>query len=124
MLEVPGFQAFEAEYVDGRDPRFRDATLFTFPLLVLAGTAGVVLRVRDRRTWPALAVAAGFVALSLVTVSVPRLRGPFDLLMAIGVGYLAAWWKNRDRAGTASVGSVRAPGSALAPPDHEQGRGS
>ncbi len=124
MLEVPGFQAFEAEYVDGRDPRFRDATLFTFPLLVLAGTAGVVLRIRDRRTWPALAVVAGFVALSLVTVSVPRLRGPFDLLMAIGVGYLAAWWTSRNRAGTASVGSGRAPASALAPADHEQGRGS
>jgi len=91
MFEVPGYRAAEAEYVDGRDPRFRDATLFTFPLLVTAGSTGVLLRIRDRRTWPALAIVGGFIAVSLVTVSVPRLRGPFDLLMCIGIGYLAAW---------------------------------
>lgn len=90
MLELPGHHAWAAEVVDGRDPRLRDATLFVFPILVVAGLAGTLLRIRDPRTWPAIGVVGGFLALSLVTVSVPRLRGPFDLLMCIGVGYLAA----------------------------------
>ena len=91
MLELPGYRAEDAEYVDGRDPRIRGATLVAFPVLVAAGSAGVLVRIRDRRTWPALAVVGGLVVPSLVTVSVPRLRGPFDLLMCIGIGYLAAW---------------------------------
>lgn len=91
MLELHGYRAEEAEYVDGRDPRIRGAALVAFPMLVAAGSAGVLVRIRDRRTWPALAVVGGFVVPSLVTVSVPRLRGPFDLLMCIGIGYLAAW---------------------------------
>lgn len=95
MAELPGHRAWAAEVVDGRDPRFRDATLFLFPLLVALGAAGTVLRLRDRQTWPALAMVGAFVALSLVTVSVPRLRGPFDLLMCIGIGYLAAWLQYR-----------------------------
>lgn len=95
MAELPGHRAWAAELVDGRDPRFRDATLFVFPILVALGLAGTALRLRDRRTWPGLAIVGGFVGLSLVTVSVPRLRGPFDLLMCIGVGYLAAWWHER-----------------------------
>lgn len=121
MLEVPGFRAHEAELVDGRDPRLRESTLFLFPVLVLAGSAGVALRIGDRRTWPALGVVGGFVALSLVTVSVPRLRGPFDLLMAIGVGYLAAWWQQRgDRPPPGAVASIPVSHEG----DHEQGRGS
>lgn len=91
FLELPGHRAWAAEIVDGRDTRFRDATLFLFPLFVVAGVAGTALKAKDRRTWPGLAIIGGFVALSLVTVSVPRLRGPFDLLMCIGIGYLAAW---------------------------------
>lgn len=90
MLELPGHRAWAAELVDGRDPRLRDSTLFVFPLLLGAGLTGTLLRIRDRRTWPAIGLVAGFMSLSLVTVSVPRLRGPFDLLMCIGVGYLAA----------------------------------
>ncbi len=95
MLEVPGHRASEAELVDGRDPRFRDSTLWVFPLVVVAGAIGTALRLRDRRTWPALAIAGQFVLVSLVLVSVPRLRGPFDLLMCVGIGYLAAWLAER-----------------------------
>ncbi len=95
MAELPGHRAWAAELVDGRDPRFRDATLFVFPILVALGLTGTAMRIRDRRTWPALAIVGGFLALSLVTVSVPRLRGPFDLLMCIGIGYLAAWVQGR-----------------------------
>lgn len=106
LLELPGHRAVEAEYVDGRDPRFRDATLIAFPLLVVAGTAGLVLRRRDRRTWPSLAMVGGLVALSLVTVSVPRLRSPLDLLLCLGVGYLAAWLHGRTSAGEGNSASA------------------
>jgi len=95
FAEVPGHRAWAAEIVDGRDTRFRNATLFLFPLFVAAGLAGTAIRARDRRTWPGIAIVGGFVALSLVTVSVPRLRGPFDLLMCIGIGYLAARLQER-----------------------------
>ncbi len=116
MLELPGHRAHEAEFVDGRNPRFRDATLFVFPILVVAGLLGTGLRLRDRRTWPALAVVAQFVVLSAVTVSVPRLRGPFDLLMCIGVGYLAAWLHERALAARAAEpDAVRAGGAADGP---------
>ncbi|UDY36395.1 glycosyltransferase family 39 protein [Dermatobacter hominis] len=119
MLELPGHRAVEAEYVDGRDPAFRDATLVLFPILVAAGLAGTVLRRRDRRTWPAIAIVGTLVALSLVTVSVPRLRGPFDLLMCVGVGYLAAWLHER-RAGAAGP----PPGDAEVGPSGPRGRGA
>jgi hypothetical protein len=105
MLELPGHRAVEAELVDGRDPALRDATLILFPVLVAAGLAGTLLRIRDRRTWPAIGIVGTLVGLSLVTVSVPRLRGPFDLLMCIGIGYLAAWLVER-RAGTDGAPSV------------------
>ena len=95
MLELPGHRAEEAEWVDGRSITFRDATLWLFPLIVVAGSIGTVLRIRDRRTWPAIAIVGQFVAVSLVLVSVPRLRGPFDLLMCFGVGYLWGWVTDR-----------------------------
>ncbi len=95
MLELPGSRAEVAEWVDGRDPRFRGATLFVFPIVLAAGVGGLVLRRHDRRTWPALAIVGQFLVLSLVTVSVPRLRGPLDLLLCLGVGYLAAWLHER-----------------------------
>ena len=109
MLELPGYRAEAAEWVDGRSITFRDATLWLFPLVLVAGSIGTVLRIRDRRTWPAIAIVGQFVAVSLVLVSVPRLRGPFDLLMCVGVGYLWGWFAERreDRAvGQTAVGAT------------------
>lgn len=80
----------EAEALDGRDLDFRDATLPWFYVVTVAGCVGLVLERRRRVLWPAMAITAQFVALSLVLVATPRLRAPFDLVMCIGVGLLAA----------------------------------
>ena len=80
----------EAEALDGRDLDFRDATLPWFYVVTVAGCVGLVLERRRRELWPAMAITAQFVALSLVLVATPRLRAPFDLVMCIGVGLLAA----------------------------------
>ena len=99
--------------LDGHDVRVSDLVAPSMPLRQKAWRAANERLLGDLRR-PDVAAAA-----------VEGCDWVFHLAADVGgVGYLAAWWKNRDRAGTASVGSVRAPGSALAPPDHEQGRGS
>ncbi len=78
-----------AERYDGRNIDFRMATLPLYYVVTALGLAGVVLNIRRRETWPALAIAAQFTALSLLIVAPPRLRAPFDLTMCIGIGLLS-----------------------------------
>lgn len=89
FLELSGANNDFAERIDGRNMDFRGATLPLFYVFLLAGMAGIGTRLSDRRMWPTYAVVGQFVVLSLLTVSPPRLRAPFDLLLCIGVGFLA-----------------------------------
>ena len=75
-----------AEARDGRNLRFRSATLVWFHALTAVGIVGLLMHVRRAVLWPALAIVAQFVVLSLLLVAPPRLRAPFDLLMCVGAG--------------------------------------
>lgn len=92
-----------AENADGRNLDFRGATLWTFYVVTVVGVFGLVVNRRN----PVVVLIAGvglyFVLGSLVLVSPPRLRSPFDMCCCIGVG-LAAQWAFRtstDRAASA-----------------------
>jgi hypothetical protein len=79
-----------AEEDDGRNLTFRYVTLPFFYVVTASGLVGL-WRSRRRRGAELLLVQAGyFTAASLVTIAVPRLRGPFDLAAAIGAGLLVA----------------------------------
>lgn len=79
-----------AERDDGRNITFRNVTLPLFYVVTIAGFVGL-WRFRQRRGAELLLLqAAYFTVASVVVISVPRLRAPFDLAAAIGVGLLAA----------------------------------
>jgi 4-amino-4-deoxy-L-arabinose transferase-like glycosyltransferase len=86
-----------AERLDGRNLDFRRATLPLFHAYLVAGLAGIAVRVRDRRTWPMLLIVSQFTVLSLLLVPPPRLRAPFDLMLCIGIGFLAGSLLSRRR---------------------------
>ena len=110
-----------AEERDGRDLDVRRATLWTFYLVTAVGWFGLVTRWRDPRVVLLMGTALYFTAGSLVLVSPPRLRAPFDLISCIGVGLAVAWWSERrsrsdddpigpeDAADAAPDADVRAP---------------
>lgn len=77
---------------DGRLWAFRQDTLPLYWSVTIAGLAGLGLAARHRQplTLVLVLIAGQFVALSLVLVAPPRLRGPFDLAMCVGVGILVA----------------------------------
>jgi hypothetical protein len=80
----------DAERLDGRRLGVRSRTLPLFYLVSAAGLAGLV-RARRHAAGQLLLVAAGtFTLVSLATVSVPRLRAPFDVACVVGAGVLAA----------------------------------
>lgn len=84
----------DPETLDGRHLGVRRASLPLFYLVSLAGAAGL-WRARRSAVSQLLAVSAAyFTAVSLVSVSVPRLRAPVDLALAIGAGVLAATWRS------------------------------
>jgi 4-amino-4-deoxy-L-arabinose transferase-like glycosyltransferase len=86
-----------AERADGRNIGFRRATLPVFYLFLVAGVAGLALNVGNRRLWPGLLIVVQFAVLSLLLVSPPRLRAPFDLMLCVGIGLLAATIRQRLR---------------------------
>jgi hypothetical protein len=89
-LELRPDKSASAEQDDGRNLTFRYVTLPLFYVVTAAGLVGL-WRSRRRRGAELLLVQAGyFIAASLATIAVPRLRGPFDLAAAIGAGLLVA----------------------------------
>lgn len=101
---------------DGRLWSFRQATLPLYWLVTVAGLGGLVLALRRCRkalTVVLVLVAAQFVALSLVLVAPPRLRGPFDLAMCVGVGLLVGQGR-RGRQRAADPVDAAAPEPATA----------
>jgi 4-amino-4-deoxy-L-arabinose transferase-like glycosyltransferase len=126
VLEHNGGSYFEltpsvntpAERLDGRDLAVRRDTLWLFYLSLPLGVAGLALGLarRDRlgtdsqgpdaavprhgRTFVVLVAIEGvaFTAASVLLISAPRLREPFDVAMAIGIGILADHlWTLRNR---------------------------
>ncbi len=87
---TPAFNEW-AENADGRNIDFRNATLPLFYLVTVVGLFGLVVTRREPTVVLISAVAAYFVLGSLVLVSPPRLRSPFDLCCCIGVGLAAQW---------------------------------
>jgi hypothetical protein len=102
------------ESIDGRNLTFRRAALPLYYLVTIAGCIGLWLSRRRAALWPAIAIVAQFVVLSLLLVAPPRLRAPFDLLMCIGVGLLAAWFVQRRQAAAEADGI---PVGVVAEPD-------
>lgn len=84
-----------AERVDGRNLDFRTATLWLFYPVTVVGLFGLIVRRRSPDVLLVGGVAAYFVLGSLVLVSPPRLRSPFDLCCCIGVGLAVQWWMVR-----------------------------
>ena len=79
-----------AESLDGRPIRLRRAALPMFYAVTLLGMIGLVTRRRDPMVQILLLTAGWFTLMSLVGVAVPRLRGPFDVAMCVGVGLVAS----------------------------------
>ena len=78
------------ERIDGRHLDFRHATLPLFYLVTVTGVIGLWRSRSDQRVqWLALIVLQ-FALLSILILSPPRLRAPFDLACAIGAGLLLA----------------------------------
>jgi len=75
---------------DGRVHAVRIWTLPVFYVVTLAGVWGLWLARRRRVTVLLLLIAGYFTLVSLASVAVPRLRAPFDLVMAIGAGVTVA----------------------------------
>jgi 4-amino-4-deoxy-L-arabinose transferase-like glycosyltransferase len=93
-----------AEHADGRNLHFRSATLWVFYVVTAVGVFGLVVARRDPTVVLIGATGLYFVLGSLVLVSPPRLRSPFDMCCCIGVGLAAQWWAVRrgtDRAARA-----------------------
>ena len=88
---TPAFNEW-AENADGRNIDFRNATLPLFYVVTVVGVFGLVMTRRDPSVVLIGGVAAYFVLGSLVLVSPPRLRSPFDMCCCIGVGLAAQWW--------------------------------
>lgn len=85
-----------AERLDGRNLTVRNWTL---PVFYLVTAAGLFALVKARRVAAAqlLALAAAYFTLvSLVSISVPRLRSIFDGCLAIGAGIALAWAIDRN----------------------------
>ncbi len=76
----------QAEFWDGRNLTFVDATMPLFYLVTIIGLTGVALRWRDPIMKLLAFVAGYFLLTSLFLVAPPRLRAPFDLVCCIGVG--------------------------------------
>lgn len=91
---TPAFNEW-AENADGRNIDFRNATLPLFYVVTALGLFGLIVTRREPSVVLIGAVAAYFVLGSLVLVSPPRLRSPFDLCCCIGVGLAAQWWSVR-----------------------------
>ena len=87
---TPAFNEW-AENADGRNIDFRNATLPLFYLVTVVGLFGLIVTRREPSVVLISTVAAYFVLGSLVLVSPPRLRSPFDLCCCIGVGLAAQW---------------------------------
>jgi hypothetical protein len=77
-----------AEIIDGRNIDVRDATLPLFYFVTTLGLVGLWRARRHRATVLMLTVAVYFSVVSIVSVTAPRLRGPFDLACCMGVGLL------------------------------------
>ena len=84
-----------AERLDGRNITVRHWALPEFYLFTLGGIAGLVVSWKRRETVLLAAISVYFTITSLVFLSPPRLRAPFDLISCIGLGLLAAWWTDR-----------------------------
>jgi 4-amino-4-deoxy-L-arabinose transferase-like glycosyltransferase len=77
---------------DGRLWRFRQDTLPIYWFVTAGGLVGLAVSLQRRRPLAVVLVlgTAQFVVLSLVLVAPPRLRGPFDVAMCVGVGVAVA----------------------------------
>jgi hypothetical protein len=101
-----------AEEDDGRNLTFRYVTLPLFYVVTAAGLVGL-WRSRRRRAAELLLVQAGyFTVASLATISVPRLRAPFDLAAAIGAGLLIAQLLGRGERAAPAPEPTSVPASA------------
>jgi 4-amino-4-deoxy-L-arabinose transferase-like glycosyltransferase len=86
------------ERLDGRNLAFRHATLPFVWLVEILGLVGFVLLRRRRLGVLVLLTAAYMTAVSLITVSPPRLRAPVDVLFCVAIGVLVAAvlrWRKR-----------------------------
>lgn len=105
MFEIRPSTNIPAEVSDGRNLDFRRHTLWFFYVVTTLGLVGLGTAWRREDTRLLVLVAALFAVGALLTLSPPRLRSPFDLACAVGVGLLVA--KLRQRRGSQRKGSQR-----------------
>ena len=98
--------------LDGRDLRIAHDTVWFFYAEVILGSAGLFLARRQSLAQLFFLEGIYFTAASLVFISVPRLRSPLDLALAVGVGFGADWFVQQ-RAGKNSAEVTKQPESAM-----------
>lgn len=84
LLDLSTVYENGAERLDGRNLRLRHAALPLVWLVLAAGVTGLLLAVRRPGGALLLLTAGYFFAISIVTVSPPRLRAPLDVLLVVG----------------------------------------
>jgi hypothetical protein len=101
FLELKPSENDSPESIDGRNLDFRHATLPFFYVVTIAGVIGLWRDRRDARVQWLAVIVAQFALLSVLIVSPPRLRAPFDLACAIGAGLLVDAFMRTRRGATA-----------------------
>jgi 4-amino-4-deoxy-L-arabinose transferase-like glycosyltransferase len=76
--------------LDGRDLTIRHVSLPFFYVVTVAGIAGLWRARHSRVAMLLLVMAVYFMLVSLVSLTAPRLRAPFDLACCIGAGVLVS----------------------------------
>lgn len=99
------------ERIDGRNLHFRHATLPLFYFVTVAGVVGLWHYRRDVRVQWLAVIVLQFALLSLLILSPPRLRAPFDLACAIGAGLLVDIVMRAARRGRRATARDRARGA-------------
>jgi hypothetical protein len=88
-----------AEYLDGRNLSIRKWTMPLFYVVTVVGLVGLWFERRTDLAQLLAVLAVTFTLASLVFVAPPRLRAPVDLVMCVGVGFVASrlwtWWRER-----------------------------
>jgi 4-amino-4-deoxy-L-arabinose transferase-like glycosyltransferase len=84
-----------AEALDGRNLSVRNWTLPGFYIVTVAGIVALALARKNAGAQLLLLAAGYFSLVSLVSISVPRLRSIFDGCVALGAGVALAWLIDR-----------------------------
>ena len=110
FFEITPSRNVAPERLDGRDITVVQDTLFVFYLELAVGLLGLALAWRTKIAQLFFLQGVYFALISFAFIAVPRLRSPFDLALAVGVGLSAdALHRRRARRHEAREPALGAP---------------